>query len=260
MTKNTDGPSGWMRDPRMGFAALIVSAAALGISAAPLLNGGGFEQRVRSYLLDNPQLLEEVNRAGAVRQMQQIALDIDRAVAANPALLAHDPRDPALGPAPDEAAVTVVQFFDYRCPACKQISPGYLALIAANTDVRFVFKEWPILDSGGEQTSNLAARAALAANAQGRYLPVHRALMAEPDLTPEAIQRILSENGVDISDASARIASDDAANHVNAITETALALGLYGTPSVLVNGRFADSNNPERLSQMISEARRTARP
>src|SRR5690606_10651125 len=118
-------------------------------------------------------------------------------LAANPTLLAADPRDPAFGP--ENAKVTVIEFFDFRCPGCKAVAPEYRALMAAHPEVRFVFKDWPILDRGEDVTSQYAARAALAAHQQGKYLAVYDALMAERALDRAAIDRILADNGVDMT-------------------------------------------------------------
>ncbi len=184
----------WLGSGRGGAVALAVSVAALGLSAAPYLGGGDFGGRVRAYLLANPQVLDEVV---AARQTAEDGARVDAinvAIAANPALMVADPRDPAFGPA--DAKVTVVEFFDYRCPGCKAVSTDYLRLVRSQPGVRFVFKEWPILDRGDDVTSQYAARAALAAHQQGKYLPVHEALMAERSLSQESIDRILVANGV----------------------------------------------------------------
>jgi len=268
MTEDTDRPAGrpadrphWTRDPRLGVAALGVSVVALGVAVAPLLTGGDFDGRVRAYLLSHPEVLEEMLQA---RQMQQQAAGteaINAAIAADPSLIAHDPRDPAVGPAPAQAAATVIEYFDYRCPGCKSVSPGLLALIQANPDVRFVFKEWPILDRGDDTTSNYAARAALAAHEQGRYLEVHQALMAEPALDVEAVDRVLQEAGVDMAAARAFIGSASAERHIGDIHEAARGLNLQGTPTFIVNGRATDGIDPRVVAAAIDEARRNpARP
>lgn len=267
MTQDDDHPparrpersSGWMRDPRLGAAALCVSLgvslAALGLAAAPWLTGGGFENRVRAYLVDNPEILDEMLQARQAREQQMSSQAVNDAIAADPGLLAHDPRDPAMGPDAGQAAVTVVQFFDYRCPGCKAVAPAFLALAEANPDVRFVFKEWPILDRGEDTVSSEAARAALAAHAQGRYLPVHQALMAEPGLDAAAIDRVLADNGVNPGAARAVRDSDGVVAHVDDIHRTARGLNLMGTPTFIVNGRAVDGVDPAGLARAIAQAR-----
>lgn len=246
-------PLAWFGSGRGGAAALGVSVIALGLAAAPYLTGGDFGGKVRAYLIANPQVLDEAVQARQAAEETNRVETINRAVAANAALMAPDPRDPAFGPA--DAKVTVVEFFDYRCPGCKAVSGDILALMQANPDVRFVFKEWPILDRGDTTTSNYAARAALAAHRQGKYLAVHQALMAEPSLTQEAVDRILSENGVAM-DQAARVINDTATDRQLADIHTIGAtLGLVGTPTFLINGRTTSTINPQEVAAAIRAAK-----
>lgn len=239
--------------PTAGRIALAVSVAALGLAAAPWLGGGDFDGRVRSYLLANPQVLDEVFAARQASEDNARVDQVNAAVAANPALLTHDPRDPGIGPL--DARVVVHEFFDYRCPGCKSVSPDILRIVAANPDVRFVFKEWPILDQGDDVASQYGARAALAADDQDRYLAVHAALMAEPNLSRESVDRILAANGVALPQASAVIAAPETSRHIADIQTTALALKLTGTPTFLVNGRATASIAPDAVAAAIAAAK-----
>ena len=60
--------------------------------------------------------------------------------------------------------VTLVEFFDYRCPYCKQVAPAIKALLGEDKQLRIVYKEFPVL--GPESVT--AARAALAAAQAGQ--------------------------------------------------------------------------------------------
>lgn len=246
---------GWIRDPRLGVVALGVSVVALGVAALPWLTGGDFDGRVRAYLLNHPEVLEEMLQARQGQQQAAGAEAINAAIAADPSLLAHDPRDPAVGPPPGQAAATVIEFFDYRCPGCKSVSPEYLELVRSNPDVRFVFKEWPILDRGDDATSNYAARAALAAHAQGRYLAVHQALMAEPALDVAAVDRVLQEAGLDMEAARAVTGSAETDAQIADIHTAAQRLSLQGTPTFIVNGRATESIDPRAVAAAITQAR-----
>jgi protein-disulfide isomerase len=248
-------PLAWFGSGRGGAAAVAISVLALGLAAAPYATSGGFGEKVRAYLIANPQVLDEAVQAREAAEATNRVETINATVAAHAALLAPDPRDPAFGPA--DAKVTVIEFFDYRCPGCKAVSEDYLALIRDHPDVRFVFKEWPILDRGDDTSSNYAARAALAAHAQGRYLPVHRALMAEPALDPSAVDRILTENGVDLARALTVIASPETDDLIADIHGAGQTLGLVGTPTFLINGRTTSTINPVEVSAAIEAAKRS---
>ena len=72
---------------------------------------------------------------------------------------------------PANAKVTVVEFFDYRCPHCKTSLPAVKALLARDKSVRFAFIEYPILTAD----SLMAAQAAVAARRQSgaKYVAFH---------------------------------------------------------------------------------------
>lgn len=239
---------------RIGVAALAVSVVALGLAGAPYLSGGDFGGRVRAYLLANPQVLDEVVQARDIAARADRTTGINAAVARNPAVLAPAAGEPTFGPA--DARVTVTEFFDYRCPYCKQAAPQYLEVMRANPDVRFVFREWPVLDQGETITSQYAARAALAAHAQGKYLAVHQALMAQSALSVDAVDRILVANGVDLQQARATMAKADTSRLLADIHTGAATMGLEGTPTFFINGKVTSTNDPAGLARLIDEARR----
>ena len=240
-------------DPRVTAAALAVAVLALILAAWPMVAGeAGFGGRVRAYLLANPQVLDEVVRARDVKANADRVNQLTEAAQANPAVLRPGPNEPAFGPA--DAKVTVVEYFDYRCPYCKRAAPGYLKLMQDHPEVRFVFREWPILDHQGEITSQYAARAALVAHAQGKYLPVHQALMAEPSLTIEAVDRILSENGVSIGANREALQAPIVAQVLADVQIGASQMGLDATPTFFVNGKAMASNDPAEIAKAIAAA------
>lgn len=241
----------WFNGARAGYVALGVSVIALGLAAAPYFTGGA---SVRAYLLKHPEVLQEASAALSQKENLARVDDINQAAAANAGLLAPDDRDPSFGP--KDAKVTVIEFFDFRCPGCKAVAHDYRALMAAHPEVRFVFKDWPILDRGEDVTSQYAARAALAAHQQGKYLEVYDALMSERALSIEAIDRILGEHGVDMTRAKTVLASPEMTRHIADIHTTAAALRLQGTPSFFVNGKASAGIDPVEIGRMIEAAKR----
>lgn len=233
--------------------ALAVSVVALGFAAAPYVSPDVMGRNVRAYLLKHPELLDEMVAARQSREDGARVQTTNAAVAANPALLRPDPRDPAFGP--ENAKVTVIEFFDFRCPGCKAVAPDYVRLIQAHPDVRFVFKDWPILDRGEDAVSHYAARAAVAANQQGKYMQVYEGLMAEPSLDEAAVDRVLVERGVDLARAKAAMASPEVAAHLADIQTTAMAFRLVGTPTFLINGKATTGIAPQEVLQAIEAAK-----
>jgi predicted DsbA family dithiol-disulfide isomerase len=142
--------------------------------------------------------------------------------------LYHDPAAPAAGIA--DSAATIVEFFDYRCPYCKTLEP-ILAAMRRDGDARVIYREWPILGDSSE----LAARAALAAGNQGKYLEVHGALMASGFIPTIAyIDDLADRLGVDGARLRADMTGDDVSRAIRRSAELAAALGLSGTPALVV--------------------------
>lgn len=240
-----------------GWVALVLSVVALGLAAAPYLGGApsGFDAQVRASLMAHPEVIRDAVQQLQVREQSQAREAANAAIRRNLSGLHGDARDPAVGPA--DAAVTVVQFFDYRCPGCKAVAPGFREIMDDHPDVRFVFKEWPILDRPGDPpVSEYAARAALAAHAQGRFLPVHRALMAQPALDPAGVDRVLEANGVDLARARAAMDTADTAGHLEDVAALAQLIGAEGTPTFIVNGEMTESIDPAEVRAAIERAKR----
>jgi protein-disulfide isomerase len=165
-----------------------------------------------------------------------------------------DRETPAVGPA--DAPVTVVVFTDYQCPICRATDPALERLIRSDPKVRVLFKDWPVLGP----PSRLAARYALAARRQGRYLDLHRALMeTRLPLTPDNLQRLAAGAGLDGPRLAADLARDGAVIDAQLDRQAyqAWTLGLAGTPDYLVGTDLYQGGLDDRaLTRAVARARR----
>jgi len=172
-------------------------------------------------------------------------------IAANWEALARAEGDPAIGP--EDADAVLVEFFDYRCGFCKRVLGDVMALAAADSRLRIVFKEFPILGP----LSVVAARASLAADRQGKWTEFHVALMSAPGaLSEDRIMDIAAETGLDI----AQLRVDMESEAVTAVIERnrvlANALGIGGTPAFLVkNAIVPGAASQEDLAKLVAGAR-----
>jgi protein-disulfide isomerase len=130
-----------------------------------------FEQRVHDYLLKNPQVVVEALQGFEERTRAAEEGEGQKALKAHADEVFRDPATPVGGN--PEGDVTMVEFFDYNCPYCRKVESVVLETEKADPKLRIVFKEFPILGA----SSVFAAKAALAANRQGRYVAFHKALM-----------------------------------------------------------------------------------
>jgi protein-disulfide isomerase len=150
------------------------------------------------------------------------------------ALVLRDPEIPAAGN-PD-GDISIVEWFDYNCPYCRKIAPEIQQVVQDDGKVRLVLKDWPILG----EVSKFAARTALAAKYQDKYVPAHEAMIGvSSKLTEPRIRELLAAAGIDMD----RL-NRDAATNAKAIdtilarnNDQAQAFGFKGTPSFIV-GKF----------------------
>jgi protein-disulfide isomerase len=239
-------------DRRFGLSALIASVllalAACSQSEPAAVTG----EQVRAYLLENPEVIEEA--LGKLQEKRQAAADqaLAKSLVSRRADLERDARDFVAGN--PNGAITVVEFFDYRCPYCKVARPEIDKLLAANKDIRYVMKEYPILSAASEA----AARAAIGAKAQGKYLPVHMALMAEQTLDDTSIKRILTENDVDVDKALAVGTGAAATKQLEETRALARDTRVNGTPAFVIGDRMIAGWSPQDITDAIEAARRTA--
>lgn len=195
---------------------------------------------VREYLVNNPDVLREALEA------LQTRVDAQRRHRAE-----SDPRDFAIGPR--DAAITVVEFFDYRCPYCMAALPWVQDLVRTRHDVRLVFKEMPLSIHG--EPALESTRASIAAMPQGRYWQFHQALMNfHGDLTSARIDQLAQQSGIDV--ARMRRAMNDPAisRLINENESLAADLGVTGTPGFLINGRLVSGFDQDGLAQRLREA------
>lgn len=234
----------------MRLPVLLAFLPALLLAACGQPGGAVKGDQVRAYLLEHPEVIEEA--LGKLQAKRQAAADseLGKLLAAYKDRLEADPRDFVAGN--PNGAVTVVEFFDYRCPYCKVAAEGVDKLLAENKDVRLVLKEYPVLSAESE----LAARAALAAKAQGKYWAVHRALMTEQTLDAAGIERILRENGVDMAKAQAAIAAPATDAHIKDVRSLGQETRVSGTPAFLIGDRMISGWSQDQLLDAIKDARK----
>jgi protein-disulfide isomerase len=217
-----------------------------------------FGAKVRAYLLAHPEVIQEA--VSKLEAQQSAAKDAEAraAVVAHRQALEHDPRDGVLGsPA---GKITLVEFFDYRCPYCKAAEPDLQKLLAANPDVRLVLKEFPILDVEDQShISEDAAREALAALPQGRYAAVHAALLATPHLDEAGIREVLSRNGVDLTKDQALSTAKPISDHLAENHALARDLGVDGTPAFVIGDAVISGARLDDIQAAITAARTAAR-
>jgi len=195
---------------------------------------------VRDYLVNDPDVLRDALSA------LQARVDTERRHKAE-----TDTRDFSIGPR--DAAITVVEFFDYRCPYCMAALPWVQDLVRTRHDIRFVFKEMPLAMHG--QPALESTQASVAAMPQGRYWQFHQALMSfHGDLTPARIDQLAQQSGIDVARMRRAMTDPAIMRLINENEGLANDLGATGTPAFLINGRLVSGFDREGLEEHLRQA------
>jgi len=142
---------------------------------------------------------------------------------------------------PKDAKVTIVEFGDLQCPACKAAQPTIEALVAAEPNARFVFQNFPL------EMHNWAAKGAAYADCVGRasndafWKFISKTYETQSDITAqnvdEKLTAIADGAGVKGSDIAACADKPDTKARVDASIKLGKSVDVTGTPTVYINGR-----------------------
>jgi protein-disulfide isomerase len=169
-------------------------------------------------------------------------------------MILADPEAPTAGNL--EGDLTIVDFFDYNCPFCKDSAVHLERLVKADGRIRLVYKDWPVL----APTSIVGAKLALGARYQGKYLAAHHALMNVPGygISQQQMIEAVRKSGVDMNRLDADITANDTA--ITGLLKRNLAIadaiGLQGTPGFLVGPyKVNQALNYEGFQHVVADAR-----
>ncbi len=235
--------------PSAAFALLLLAgpAAGQGLTTAQRAEVVGI---LREALRADPSILREALvalQADDARRQETATRDTIAKLAGS----LVDAADPVVGnPLAD---VTIVEFYDTRCPYCRRMMPTHAALLQADPNVRIVFKDLPILGPA----SQLESRALLAAQRQGGYFKLQQAVMSDKAPSTRDTLRAEAERlGLD----GGRLVRDMDDPVIKARLETNIALaqqlGLQGTPALIIGKKaFAGLIELGDLQQAVAAAR-----
>lgn len=244
--------------------AAVTATLALGLAAAAPANAAekntslfNADQKaeigrlVRDYLLTHPEILVEVSQELEKRRKVEEEATRSKTLVDQKQQIFRSPHDFVLGK--KDSDITIVEFFDYNCGWCKRALDEITKMSAADPNIRFVMKEFPIF---GEH-SQFAAKAALASKKQGKYWEFHQALMKERQVTKDNTLDIAKSVGLDV-DALKREMENPLYDQVLAEnTQVAQALGMQGTPAFIVDSKVNYGYVPaNELTAMVAEIRK----
>ncbi|MGD9805892.1 MAG: DsbA family protein [Hyphomicrobiaceae bacterium] len=212
------------------------------------------ESIIKSYLLEHPEVMLDV-QAALEEKMEKIQNEkMKVALSSNAAEIFRDPSAPIAGnPSGD---VPVVEFFDYNCGYCKRAFSDVAQLVDDDKKIKLILRELPILSKGSEE----ASRVALAARKQGKYWPMHQALISlRGEANEQTSLRAAEKLGLDMAQLKKDMASEEVTEEINRVRELARKMGIQGTPHFLIGDRViagAPGNLREQIEGHVVELRK----
>jgi len=232
----------------------LLAVSSMHISAEEMTKAD-VEKIVRDYLVSNPEILIEMSNALRAKQEAQQE-EMDKALLKKHANQIYQQADDPVSGNP-KGSLTIVEFVDYNCGYCKRSTPMVTKLLESDKDIRYIYKEFPILTD----TSMLAAKAALAVNVlyPGKYEAFHNALMAHEGVLKsvsdiETIAKSLGFDWAKIQDKSKDPEFDKKVATNHAIAQT---LNITGTPAFIIGDQLLRGapQSYEMLEQSVKQAR-----
>lgn len=236
--------------------ALAIIAAPPAASAQTFTDGqrDAIEAIIKNYLVTHPEVLEdamaELNKRQAAAEDEKHQASIEK----NSDAIFNSPRNVTLGN--KNGDVTFVEFFDYNCGYCKHGLHDVVKLVETDPKVRVVFKELPILSKGSEEASHVA----LAAQKQGKYWEMHKAMLgAKGQMNEAAALQIAEKLGLDMDKLKKDMVSPEVKAEIEKAAALAKKLGVNGTPHFLIGDRAvagAPDDLYDQLERNVTELRK----
>jgi protein-disulfide isomerase len=153
-----------------------------------------------------------------------------------------------------DATVTVVEWADFECPFCREVYPVLDKLVSRfDGQVRVVYKFYPL---ESHPHGEIAARAAVAAQNQGKFWEMHHKMFDNQARLEQAdLERYARDIGLDLAKFRADMVSKETGDRIAKDKKQAEELGLTGTPMIFINGREVDLrtlvNLPDDLEEWV---------
>ncbi len=238
--------------PLIGWILLIVFLGAPAWAESETSPTQPFmDKAIEQYLLSHPEVIEQALKSLDVKRQEEQQRRIKQTIAGLHKQLLEDPDSPVSGNASWD--ITVIEFFDYQCGYCKQVASSVTQLQRDDSNVRVAYKDFPILGDA----SVFAARAALAAQMQGKHQVFHEALLSSKlNLTKEEVLSIAERVGLDRKRLEVDMRLPKWDDLIERNRTLAGALTISGTPGFIVGGELhVGALGLEGLKQLVAKAR-----
>lgn len=235
----------------LGVALIGPSATRVDIAEA---ESADFGEQVRSYLLENPEVLNEAIAVLEQREAEAAAQAEAAALTAMSTAIFESEAD-WVGGNP-EGDVVLVEFLDYRCGYCRRAHPELRALLEQDGNIRWIVKEYPILGEDSLIASQFIMSARIIGGNQA-YETMHDALMTlEGPITQGSLARVARDAGLDPAAVFEGMEDPSIIATLRANRALAQELQINGTPAFVMEDRILRGYLPlEGMQAVVDEVR-----
>lgn len=212
------------------------------------------EAVVKDYLLANPEVLRDAMAELDRRDRAKAEAERERVLAEAGPQIFDSPHQTVIGN--PNGKITLVEFFDYNCPHCRNIVSDLGRLMKANPDFRVVLKDYPILTPESEDV----ARIAIALRSQfkaDKFWQFHQNLMASRGLVDKARALAVAKDlGADMAQLNKDLNGIEVNTTLDEVKKLADELNADGTPTFVIGDAvISGEQNFDELSALINNMR-----
>lgn len=230
----------------ISILALVVSVSTAVVCATKCGKGMAGAEGVEAVLSENPQIVINALQKYEVQQRENQEKEAARLFVENIDALNNNPNIPSVGN--KDSKIVLVEFFDFSCGYCKRLAPAVSAIVEANPDIKVVFQPITFV----APISKYAAQAALAANLQGKFMPMYKAMLGfEGRLTEEKIDELAKQNGLDMDQYKQDVKSTKVKSVIDEVASLSEKVQIRGVPSLILNGKPLNTIDQEGIQAEI---------
>ena len=201
-------------------------------SADKKINESEIREIIEDYILKNPEIIIESLETFTVNQKKKEKESFVKIINNFYGTKAFK-NLPKIGNSKNEKIV--IEFVDYNCGYCKKTLPTISKLMKNFKNVQIVFVDYPILS----ESSEIAARASLAANEQGMYFEYHSILLNHTKpINDDFLYKVAKDLNLDIEKFKRDMSSAKIKKNIIENIKFANNLKIRGTPTFIVGDQI----------------------
>lgn len=249
------------------FSLVLAALAAFAIAQAQAADSTpmsdvqkeAVQKVIREYLTnDHPEVV--IDALKELKKRDEAAADakMKASIGSKKKELFEDPATPTAGN--PKGDVSIVEFFDYQCGYCKMVQESVEKVLKEDKNIRFVYKEFPVLGPMSQQ----ASKAALASLKQdkGKYTAFHNALMKKQGhfTKDEDILEVAKSVGLNADKLKKDMQDESVNKQVQASLDLGSEIGARGTPMFIVGEQaYPGAMDESQLKEAVQKAREAAK-